>query len=483
MALRNTFERGTMNQPQRKTTQTKQTANDQFCTLLDWGTVWRNKKLLFLSVMVTCTLGMIYLALERPIYEAEARVLVQNNTTSQGGRNTRVERQFWETQAEIIRSPLTLQRALKSVPITPADGSDPLEYVLKSLKVSTLADTSVVKIGFRDTQEYRATQLIDAVIESYGHYLNQSEHKTHQETINLLTHREKELLVELKKLQDEYRELHAINPVVGQGKEAMVVQLADLKRLGDTITGTRKQRLELENKLQFVNTSEPKTPTVSDEDINAVALIDPVPAETVLPDLQHGRKNRMNPGVGDLDAIYRELREAQARELMLSQKFGPKHPEMKAVRNKIQLLNEQLQESRHSATALAAQELEAVKMTEATLNEMYKNELKKVKEMDGYLLEEQQMLDRIAKVEESHQAALAARSDAQLADQTLASGQSAIAVEVLESPKLSEGLVWPKPAPFMMVCLIVGFLGGCVLIMLHENKGRFFNLQEKSSNA
>ena len=110
-------------------------------------------------------LGAAYLSQATVIYEAEARVLIQKEGLFfDANRTTREDRNFLATQAEVIRSPLTVRRALKSVPISvPEDlemDMDAVEFVLLELRTVAVAGTNVLKLSYRSGRPQEAARFV-----------------------------------------------------------------------------------------------------------------------------------------------------------------------------------------------------------------------------------------------------------------------------------------------------------------------------------
>ncbi|MGE3315798.1 MAG: Wzz/FepE/Etk N-terminal domain-containing protein, partial [Planctomycetaceae bacterium] len=92
--------------------------------------LWRRKGLVILSVLSCVTLGLIYLAQATPIFESEARVLIQQQDLLNAASRIRTDAEFLSTQAEIIRSPVIIEKALKTVTVPVPEGStlDPVLF-------------------------------------------------------------------------------------------------------------------------------------------------------------------------------------------------------------------------------------------------------------------------------------------------------------------------------------------------------------------
>src|SRR5262245_12787433 len=92
---------------------------------IDLFLLWRKKYVLLACALAGVVVGVGYLLWSPTMYQAEARVLVEPRGLATGVESDgRVNLEFLPTQAETVRSPLTVSRALKSVTITPPPGTD-----------------------------------------------------------------------------------------------------------------------------------------------------------------------------------------------------------------------------------------------------------------------------------------------------------------------------------------------------------------------
>ena len=130
---------------------------------------------------------MAYLKQVKPIFESEARILVQRNDVL-GQKSSARNEEFLATQAEIMSSPNTVERALKAVPELAVRqlGLEPVSRVLRSLAVRPISGTNVLSIGIRQTDPKLATDLIDAIIASYADYVRELEQNENSDSVRML---------------------------------------------------------------------------------------------------------------------------------------------------------------------------------------------------------------------------------------------------------------------------------------------------------
>jgi len=262
------------------------------------------------AVLFSLALGAFYLLHVAPLYHIQARVLVQRQglPLSQE-RPTKDNVEFLATQAEIIRSPAIIEQAVRSLDFSPYKQPelDPTVEILKSLMVQPVLGTNVLSVDFLDLSE----------------------------------------------LERQYRSLRKKSPLMGQGKDAISIQRALLTQLGEKLTDARNRRIELENRLQTLgDASQPVVAAVgpSQPPLFAASFSKPwQPSSsisqpgtslhdgTLPPDFERWYSAAENGGIelGDIRPIRQQLFLAQTRQEALAQRFGSRHPEMRAVEQEV----------------------------------------------------------------------------------------------------------------------------------------------------
>lgn len=144
-------------------------------------TITALKRHLFLTVLCT-TAGIVcgygYLKNTSVTYYLQARVLVQpSSLRPEVSDMGRADPEFLPTQAETIRSPITVAEALKSVSVLPEPGQDietfdPVRHVLESLTVTPIVRANVVTIGYRSSNTDTGERLITEIIDAYRKHVS-----------------------------------------------------------------------------------------------------------------------------------------------------------------------------------------------------------------------------------------------------------------------------------------------------------------------
>jgi len=450
-----------------------------------------------LSVAACVGLGFAYLQQAVPVFEAESRVLIQQQDLLDANRRVRSDDEFLATQAEIIRSPVIVQKALETVTVPVPEGSnlDPVLFVLKGLRVSPIEKTNVLKISFRGPDRDLANKLVNTIVDKYADYMKSSEAVRASDSLRLMRQREESLRNQLASLQQKHKDLRKESPQVGQGNDAMNIPLATLREIGNRLAQTGSRRMELENRLR-VSTSLGRLVTApatlskanaAPSEENAVADVSggTAPASPQLaaasfnltpdqavqnPPAVISLQDGSTVATADPARIQEQLWKVKGMAMDLAQVYGPRHPEVRALQQQMTMWEKRVAESQLNATAAIAVELEALKVAEQDLSERYQSELQATRELDGYLFQEQQIMDEIRRVDLTYKATLDATTQMEIASQALDGGQGSILVRVLERPELVENLVWPQPPQFLGLCAVIGFLASSVVLVLFQRR-------------
>ena len=461
--------------------------------LLDISILWRRKGTITLSVLACVALGFAYLQQATPVFESEARVLVQQQDPLNSSHRVRTDEEFLATQAEIIRSPVIIEKALETVKVNVPAGSklDPVFYVLKGLRVTPIQKTNVLNISFRGPDREQADRLVTTIISCYSDYLKSTEAVRTSDSLKLMRQSEENLRSQMAALQQKHEQLRKESPQIGQGHDAMTIPMARLREIGNQLAQTSGRRMDLENRLRVSASLSklPETPATLRKADSALAdgtvLADAsasnaaqltaaypfTPGESSsAPAVVISLQDNTTVATADPVRIQEQLWKAKAQALDLAQVYGPRHPEVRALNQQIVLWERRLVESQANTTAAIAVELEALKVAEQDLSDRYQKEMNATRELDTFIFREQQMIDEIRRVEAAHKTTLEAATQMDMAAQALDGGQGSILVRILESPELVENRVWPMPAQFIGLCAVIGFLGSSVLLVLFQRR-------------
>ena len=373
--------------------------------------VWRRKLLLVGCVLAAIAGGIGYLTWAQPLYEIEARILVERgeeNPTSENrfsSRETEQDKNFLATQVEILRSPAVLKRAIKSDALPAPGGADvdPVTSIAESLSVSPVLGANVLRIAFHGPDASEAVRTVNAVIESYRDYTLEMQRATHTDALRRLVGSEESLRQELQTLEHDYQ--------VQRREEAsrLASQAALPNGREGGLAGSAADRL-------------PEGQLVTLISHEATSGDDALPADSPIAHSDLGEP--APPGSWSTATIQEELSRAEVRLMELSQSFGPKHPDVVAVKEQIVTWKRLLRESSEAAA--------------------------------------------IQRVKAAHEGVLLQLQESRLVEAAMADGRSDVVVRQLEPPHVPSAPVWPPKNLLLAVCAAVGLLGGLGMVWLLE---------------
>lgn len=392
-------------------------------------------------------LGFLYLSQAEPIYEAQVRVLIQDRGLSLDGRPSHSkDKDFLSTQAELIRSPLTISRALGDVKMTVPGSSnqDAVNDAMESLQVSPMARTDIVKVSYRCADPQLAVGRLRAIVQSYREDVRHAERNVATKTLQLLERREESLREQLQMLQREDADLRSASPLIGEPRDGVSVEATSLKELSDRLNEARSQRVRIENCLNALREH-------ADTELPF--------GESTLADVLDEQVART---IGELE---RELALAQTHLQQTALVYGPRHPERQAAEARLSSLQAVGNERKAEIVERLRQRLDVARAVEQGMESLYEKEHARLKSLDKHLLKKQQLHANRQLVEQLHESALATLQDFELTDQALADGRASVLVRVLDDFVPPEQPIWPQPVPVLAACALLGLLGGVVGIV------------------
>ncbi len=453
---------------------------------IDLFLLWRKKFVLLASLVAGVGIGIGYLELAPTKYQAQARVLIEPRGLASGLESDgRVNFEFLPTQAETIRSPITVSRALKSVEITPPSGTDlekfdPVLFVLASLRATPVLKANVLTIDYNSTNPVEAVAVISAVIESYRRDVAEADRGTWATNVEMIAARERELRHDLEALQSSYVELRQSSPLAGGvGHDATVIALARLNELGNQLAETERRRFDRETRLSAVTTalssSEP-LPAVTTQAavatdgqrVTSVVALKPVPSQLEARLLEQVLPHVEPVEARSIEEIEQKLRFVKLNLEQLDATYGPRHPDVISGKAEVTEFEELLQQRLECIVSGWKSEVQVLKAAEQRLKAAYAEERQQVKGVDVYLVKEQMLQGNIRKIEQLHSTTLTQSEQIQAADKAITEGRSSIQMRILDGPRLLDDMMWPKPKPLLAAAACLGLVAGCCFILLSD---------------
>lgn len=458
---------------------------------IDLAMLWRGKWRIAICVLAFLGLGWAYLNLPGRLQMIEARILVEDRGLQLATeRPTLRARDLLPTQVEVISSPTVIAKALESLP--PAAVEMPTETrvrdVLDRLDVQPLVGTDVLSLRFEDESAAVAIRTVQAIIDSYREYLQLREQQGVDETVRLLADREEELRKQIQDMQKEHQKLRTESPLRGMTRAEADIRRTKLTQLDTLLAETRNRRLRLETYLEPASTpakveayvgNPPSLAVVSDEtdDPEQLAMFQEAGAGQGSEDISPAAVNVLSRLVSegwidlrDPAEIQAELDAAQAKEVELCQRLGPKHPDLRALREQIATLQSQLESLTEAVPAALRRELQQTMRQEEQLDKLYAQESLMAHEADAFVLKEEQHTTELARVQSEYDAISAQLQQQRLVARSISAGESSVSVRLLDGPSVLMDAVAASPKVVVALCGMMGLLFGAVWVGLSQRR-------------
>ena len=455
---------------------------------------WRKKWVVAGCVAISMLLGSLYLHFAAPIYDVHAQLLVQpQGLHIESAAESRPDKEFLATQAEIIGSPAVIEGAMPVVAqsIEIDQDHDPILTVLESLAVDPVSGTNVISVSYQCQDPSDGIRTVDGILRSYQQFLQDMNTDSRLESLRMLTRSEEKLRRELEDREAACLQLRKQSPFLGQQRDASLLQLESRAK---ALYEARDRRSDLQHRIETLTQSSAVATATgrAPHKLIAVAVHGPVDEVQTVSEARSSSeplvrqaefigsaapRNEDDAFDSDLSAnvelaanplyalISQELMEAQMLEKELSQSCGSNHPDMVAARAQVAARREQLRDLKERAPRALQLELTAAESRERQLLELYQQELEKAKANEDFLVKERLELDGIERLKTIHNSIVAQLNDWHLAEPGEEGGMG-VRVVVLESPTVGAGPVWPKKSLLLSLSIAVGLLGGIGIVVV-----------------
>lgn len=453
---------------------------------VDFNRLWQRKGFILSVTLITVALGAISLFVFDDVYEVQTRLYITKGVDPTKGLQieTKEDRNFLGTQAEIIGSPLIIRQALKKAPITmpPSDDVDYMKFVMESLTISPVVNTNVLAIRFQGSIADESLSFVDALIESYEKHLRTNETSRSSEVVDLLTTREKQLRSELEALEEKHTTQRKNSPLIGAAADQIDAKTAALTVISESLAEARVQHLEVKNKLSALQNNTDGGPPIA----QALMLAE-VPSSSKSAGSEgaiqlasatfNGDESATNAdpggtyaslGATGMAGIGQQLRLAEMKYELANQRFGAKHARTRLASAEIKMTKQLRDEFFEAAISSLQMQKELVAEREEGLAKLYEQERANAKELDDYLAQEKILNDEIARTEGAYGAVFNQLTDIKLVDQALTSGQVSVSVTDLDGTNRRIEKIWPAPLLLFPACIALGLAFGTALVLIPD---------------
>ena len=300
---------------------------------------WYRKKTVLMVAVVFAIIAAWYAATATRYYESSASILiVQNGNAKEEGTlgiNGNGQR-LMPTHQQLIVSQPVLNNAVQYIPkecLTEFKGKSRKSWhriLASKMRVRAVKSTTVLNISYTSTDPKNAVAVVNAVIQSYLHFVDQTHKGTSAKIIEVMTREKDEIGQQLAQQEAAFTNARLASGEFSLDAESSVVHpvVQSVVTLNEAFLDAKKDRLIQQSLVEGVQRA-----VIRGEDLKqyAIAIEETIGKELLLQGLGFNTENiqvRNNLEQGLLEDI--------ARLKSLSNDYGPSHPRIIEIQNRIQ---------------------------------------------------------------------------------------------------------------------------------------------------
>lgn len=460
---------------------------------------WRHKSLMALGLILGITLGALYYSQQSPLYESAASVLIVRKrpeaVTGNQGQISEFE-DYVATHRLLIQSPLIVERAVKDDNLqsleTFAQGSaDVAATIIGQLKADQISNdkgtnaSNVLQLAFRGPVAEECGVVINSVLNSYQHFLDETYRDASEDTVKLITQARNVLDTDISDLEKRYRDFRENSPLVSYGKDDANNPLYSRLALIESQRSTLLMRqVQLESDLATI--TEARQAHRPDEEM--LSLISDLAAARHEADAERGKSTLTLQ-----EQLFPLLQEEQ--RLREDYGYGPNHPFVQSVRGRIEATRRffVLPPAAHSKAGNAdsiekgaapsevveshmaqlRRELERLQSNQRTLDELFKSEHKAAQELTRYELQEEEFQRDMQRAQNLYDGIVD-----KMQDLSMVRDYGGVTARVIAPAGIGKKIA-PNPRVIFLAWIVAGLLAGSGMVYLAETLDTSFRSPEE----
>ncbi len=436
----------------------------------------RRKGLLLAGLCLVYALGAVYYASRDFVYEARAAVLVHPLGDALSGRSD--ERQnFMPTHIRLVTSTAVVDRAIEKMKLKDQEKEESHDWpgpdqLVDGLKVTSQKDTEILEIAYRTKDKSAAVPIVEAVVGSYLDFVNETHRSTSRDILQILTQQKDELDKQLREKEEALLALQEKEGVLTSSDEKSNVAMSRVLTVNETLTQARVHRLELEARYHSL-----KLAIASKEPIDAYLLryLDRMGPDLIAQSL--GLRQNTENFLFQQDTVRRAIVADQLELARLRSTYGPKHPKVLMLEERIRLTSQSLTPEKMTPERKHENEKElrdlALKLLES--------DIKEAKSLEEDLQKQCEAEKAVAVAFNAQRAPFVAlemdlkrlRSfydtvNLRIRQVNLGGDAGAISTQVIEPPQEPGAPVSPNLKKVVLTCTLLGLFFGLILCYLFE---------------
>ncbi|WP_168205287.1 polysaccharide biosynthesis tyrosine autokinase [Bythopirellula goksoeyrii] len=299
--------------------------------------VRRRKQVVITSVVISGLLGMTYYLLATRKYASTAELLIiqqkQDQLATVGDHESSED--TMATHQKLIASPIVLQNAIKRLPpkhridLVGEPTHKWVEKLSENLSARVTRKTNFINVSFRSKSPDAAAAVVRAIIHSYLQFVQEKDRGTAVDALHSLLQKGAELEA---KLTEKQNELQSFSQAVGhlavsQDDSAVEPTIQRALRLNDALMDEQQRRLELQATLLSVEGALDRGENIHQY---LVAMEESVGRQMMLSSLGLSSED-----LNVIEEQQKQILASQAELSSLSKFYGPNHPRILDLQNRI----------------------------------------------------------------------------------------------------------------------------------------------------
>ena len=316
------------------------------------------------SVGVFLLLAVGYLVFTKPLYEASARVLILErgarplNVTKGRGEDRVYENSedFIPTQLGILLSQRVVGRAIEAVGLdnlptlraAAGNGEKPVLAAIDRYLAVTRPDrrAMILKISYRSWSQAEAEKMAQAVVDSYGNFLEEHYQHNNSRVVSLISKARDELSAELGELEKKHLELVRQNPILTAEGSGRLLISKRMERWDNAINEATVKSIQLQSQLKAAR----------DLDRRGTSLVSVAYALNQLGGDNGSGVLAVASSVGQGSASD-YVRMLSQQEQQLAERRGPQYSKVREIHDQITRVLERSRDSRHKIEQVEVKDL------------------------------------------------------------------------------------------------------------------------------
>ncbi|MDH3716676.1 MAG: Wzz/FepE/Etk N-terminal domain-containing protein, partial [Planctomycetota bacterium] len=460
--------------------------------------VWRRKFAICLGIVFGIASGLLYYVLVPRTYESNAEVLVVQKRPEVITADDQYDSHFESyvaTHRAVIASRLIVERAIEASGLRSLktfsdleEDDDLAEGIIGQLEVGRgsrdLGDNadSIMTLAIRCGEAEECPLVIEAVLDSYKAFLDETYRGMSDDAVGLMSQARDLLKNDLQQQEDAYSQFRQQSPLVTRGSE-------QVNPLQDRLTAIETKRSEILLRRSEIESQLMAIRKAQQDGYDPQEMLAMVTELRLRSTTDGALGNASTPLETQLFALVDE-------EHKLLEHYGPKHPHLVTIRQRIAAARQFLAlpstaQVHHPESAPVTddgraemdpielytrhleRELEGLRISEKLLTGLYEIAHEKAKELAGFQLKDEQFQRNIDRTQQLYDGVIA-----QLQDASLVKDYGGFEARVIARPQVGRK-VWPSGRLVLPISLFLGSLFGLFLGMVAELSDKRFHSRQQ----